>query len=524
MKTQYQKELADSAANSAGKDQDLQTAYNQYIQNPEYALLPLYKDKMAKGWAQTYAETHADQDIKSNPYGEIDARFRNELKLKQMDHAHAEQMTKLKAKLEYENALSLKMMEMGAAGGTGTAPGMTIDDDPYVKHVNNSVDLLKRAQSGYYDQDVLKIATSLDNLSAIMPYDKLRRHLEYFDQMHQVYGDKWAANAEYTEAAKAVMRLAKSINPNMTKDELNKITPGTIRQLIEYGVNNRYAGDETSTTYKNAITLLTGAQQANEEYARIDRDFKKRFNALDPKLRKKVDVKILQSAGRLEFVGADEEEKIAIYQGLFPGYKPGGTKVVSGINYSAVDETKFNFGSIGDAIAAAEYVQDGADKFNGDTKTGATTAQAFRNRYQIGTSNLKDIFSADLNMYPVTINGKEYMQVLVPTKSDKKGESKAEGISSGAVSLFIPKDKAQSLWQEYNTFNTPYGRQLVPKYPGLINTPEKIFGKRTPISWITNGLERSDQAYFDSSYLTAYRLSEGYVAFAGYDSDAVMLL
>lgn len=540
LKEEYKRELADAAANSTDKDQDLQTAFNQFMQNPEYAMMPLYKDNLAKQWAASYANTHAERDIEVNQYGLEATKFAYDKQLKRMDQAH----DLIMKQLDFENSYRLKQMELGTAGGqlVESEPYST-SEDVFANHVKRAESYLDTVEQSYFDNDVLQVATSTPDLSDKigLPYDQIKKDLTTFVKLYGVTNAQgepvYKKNVEYKRALGTVYALAFRLNPRITKEELAKLRPRQLIAFIEAGVKN-YSGDkdpnsDSGKRFKQAKDMITGAQTAMEEYISERSNLEKAVfgNYTGAQFARLFDQEAWEGYGVLKpAAGLSPAELEELYQTTMPNYrKPTNVSVTGVTNAGSTTEDKFNYSAWGDAINAAEYVTDGVDDISraGFTKGDAGRKDALRRALGGGSTNIKDYLVHEAKFYPITVGGREYMQVQLPVKTGKKGDNKLADldieVSSGSIALYIPREKAEGLWQQSQRFTDPFGTVRANyTYGSLAEVPRKLFANQNPVGWIYEGLMERGKADLKKSYLTRYEIDGGHVAFDGTSPNSKM--
>lgn len=536
MKAQYQKELADAAANQTGKDQDLQTAFNQFMQNPEYALLPTYKDDITKQWATGYANTHAEREIEVNQYGLESMKFQHDAALKKMQMQHDMMMEEIKhanAKELKSVDVELELMKMGKTGaGLSTAPAQETTFDPYTDYMNQAVKNQQTSYDGYFDRSVLEVATSSSNLAQdVAPYDQLRTSLETFFNMYSVYKDGPTGDQNYNRARLQVMNLARKLSPGLSFDQAMKLTPAQIMTMINNGVNSRYAGSKDPSSaagqkFVEAKTKLFNAQNAWEMYGESKDKLLTNYQSLTQKEKNQFDKAAWETRGILQpKKDANPDILQQAYQTLFPGYKTRQSRQVTGFSSANVEEDKFDYGALAEAIGASDYATDGVGELGGFGEDQINLNTSLRNLFQGGGSDLRQYFGSKVDAYRVTVNGREYMKVQLNVKSSTKDAGKKiPNVTSGAVSLYIPREKAEGLWQSVSEINTALGTRRYNQYGSLADIPKKLFTEQTGVAWLANGLEKSGRAYFPSSLVTKFNIDGGYVAFSGQNAPLNLVI
>jgi hypothetical protein len=531
LKTQYQKEIADGAANRVSKDEEMKIAFNQFMQNPEGALLPLYKDNLAKGWATAYAGTHADQDVQANPYGVAAYNASVEFEKQRRGFEHDRQM----------KMLDIIIKQKETEGYLTTASGEQVPADPMVDLKNELVAANDIRFKSYFDNNVLEIATSTDGtpggISSLgMSYADIRRGLETYMTGYSQYGNNPGGNKDYANALMAVAIVSKRINPNITMDQIKKMSPIQVMDLIEYGVNQGYAGNKASAKYNEARGALFAAQTANERYEANMQRYSKVVGPIiaDPILGPKFfDIKTWKASGGAIVQlnpNLTEAEKTALYSRLFPGYTPNATHSETGITYKAPKEDEFDYSAIAMLAERSSIVVDGSDPISlgegieSDEKRNLVAA--LQNVAQGGGSNLKQFFSAELKIHKFNYNGQQYLKVVVPVKSTGTGENtlKGAGVTQGAVTFYVPKDDARDMWSQSGVKSTIFGKMPFSKYGPLADVYNKMFGESLPVEWMTDNLKNVGVAKFPSSYKTIYGLDDGKLQWAGTTGDAPLEL
>jgi hypothetical protein len=301
--------------------------------------------------------------------------------------------------------------------------------------------------------------------------------------------------------------------------------------MISIGVNNRYAGSKDPSTaagqkYAMAKNALVSAQTSAESYSAARNRLAQNYKGLDKEARALFDYNTWKTTGLLKFKpGVSDAEKTAVYNVLFPGYKPQQTQSITGFSTPTVDEDKFDYSAWAEAIGQAVYASNGTQEPGGGNEEtyDPNLAKKLRDLFMGGGSDLKQYFGTNSDQYRVMINGVPHLKLNLSVKTNSKGDNKLAdaGITKGAISLYIPEERATGLWQGVNQISTPTGQVMqIPRYGTLSSIPQKLFTTQTAVDWVDRDLTRLSKAKLPDSLLSKYDLDGGYISFAGVDSDA----
>lgn len=504
VKEQYQKELSDSRFNKSDKDKELQTAFQQFMNNPEYALLPGMKDSIAKGWATSYANAKMSREIKVNQYAlQKDAQAWGKF---MSDYTFQQDLKKMQfqAGLDFE----LEAAKGTLAGGTVSAGGqeLTSKPDAYSLYEQDQRNLLNETIRGYFDENVL--AAAANTPPGQLKYAQLSSALtDVLNNFSKYSGSKFdAAPDTYKTNYQEVVNYLRKINPN-----LNGISNvGQIMKVISSGVAN-YRGDHTLWTKANAslergsTSFAQWAEMRNEKEKNFA-NWKNTWNStdywdIDP-----------NTGAKTPRADLDDAEREAMYGAVIPNYQSRYKNRTAQTNTMfswTGDPKKFNYGAIDEVIQKAQYITGTSDA----EKLSSEEAERIRNEFAQAGGNLADIFNPS-NMYAVksSIGGKDYIKVVIPVNSTKKGEKLVKGTTGQAISFYIPPEQASSLWQSKTTYNYMGKTIEKPTYGSLANVPQMAYYSDKPVNWIVDGLTTRGVAPFPD-WMKTYGIQDGYLMF-----------
>lgn len=505
VKDQYQKELSDSRANKSDKDKELQTAFQQFMNNPEYALLPGMKDGIAKGWATTYANSKMSREIKVNQYAlQKDAQAWDKF---MADYKFQQDLQKMqfKAGLDFE----LEVAKGTIVGGTVSAGGqeLTSKPDAYSLYQEDQRNLLNETIKGYFDENVLAVAAN--TAPGELKYGQLSTALtDVLNNFSRYSGSRFdAAPATYKANYQEVVNYLRKINPN-----LNGISNvGQIMKVISSGVAN-YRGDHTLWSKANAS--LERGSTSFAQWAEMRNEYEKNFaNWKNTEWNSTDYFDIDPNTGvKTPRADLDDAEREAMYRAIIPNYESRYKNRTAQTNTMfswTGDPKKFNYGAIDEVIRKAQYITGTSDA----EELSSEEAERIRNQFAQAGGNLADIFNPS-NMYAVktSISGKNYIKVVIPVNSNNKGQKLVAGTTGQAISFYIPPEQASSLWQSTTTYNY-MGRVIQkPTYGDLANVPQMVYRSDKPVNWIVDGLTTRGIAPFPD-WMKTYGVQDGYLMF-----------
>lgn len=504
-KEQYQKELSDSRANKAGVEKDLETAFQQFMANPEYALLPGMKDGIAKGWATTYANAKASREIKVNQYAlQKDAQAWSKF---MADYKFQQDLAKIKYKADLD--FELEAAKGTLVGGTVSAGGqeLTGKPDAYSMYQEDQKNLMDQSIKGYFDENVLAVAANMK--PGELKYAQISTALtDVLNNFSTYSGNKFAsAPASYKANYQEVVNYLRKINPNI--NGISNISQ--VMKIITQGVNS-YQGDATLWKKANA-SLESGAtsfaqwQESKSQYEKNARNWANSpwnstdYFTVDP-----------TTGAKTPRADLDEAEREALYKTIIPNYESRYKNRTAQTNTMfswTGDPKKFNYGAIDEVLRKAEFITGTSDSEELNSKE----AQRIRDQFAQSGGNLSEIFNP-ANMYAVKapMGGKDYIKVVIPVNQDKKGKKMVEGVTGGAISFYIPPEQAASLWQSKTAYNY-MGRQIIkPTYGDLANVSRMVYAQNKPVNWIVDGLSTRGVAPFPD-WMKMYGIQDGYLMF-----------
>lgn len=553
LKTEKQKELADLNANQSDKDSQLKNTFQQFMNNPEYAILPYMKDGLAKSWAKSYAMTTAEHSIKVNQKAlQEDAQAWDKF---MADYNYAifekEEMFKLgiskdkalfDAQLDFEKQLN--GLGSGTEGSSGASTGrltqgpselLVNDQTPYEMYQNRLSELQQTAIANYLDDDVLAAATNnAENIS----YNTAASNLKIVMQDFNTYGNPGSANyrnasPEYKQAYQESIKFLQKINGNVKVITL----AANIPDIIFKGVQNYKELDPLKWRAAND-KIQKGARSFNE-YARLKTEENKKLAQAkkegfitdkywekDEKTGRYVPRKNLSGwvqsiipnwipgTDKAEFTEADRN---AFYQAIVPDYEKFKNKTAersTTLQYSG--GKNFDYTALGELIGRAKKIEgigeDGVLVKTTDDKNNPLVT--FQNKYRNLGSQLSEYFGSDLKIAKLP-NGD--LQVEVPFKADKEKiilKEAEKDVTGRSAKITIDKADANELWQSLGQ-GTLGGRQFnFNRYGDLAKVNDYFNPNVEEAYWITNGFASTINRVDLPKNMTTHGIENGYLSFS----------
>jgi hypothetical protein len=508
------------------KSKDIETAYNQYMSNPEYAMLPLLKDDIAKGWAQGYASTHYEHEIKENQVAMQLQRQSWDAAMAEKKQGWEQDNIRLRAGLSFANNLKLKQLE-GVIPTVGTAPaelsGTTDEWDLYQQDKQDKID---KAMNGYFDPSVLEIAAASPNLTAAlgMSYPTLSNSLKNVMTNWDKFGKDPSKDKAFASDYANVLKFVKRINPRMSK--ITNV--GDIMSAIDQGVVNYKGGN--ATKLKQARLTLGNAQQSFSEYVTMSNTEKGYLANLkngksDFYNFKYFDKDAFNRTGRLvPRSDLSTAERKALINEITPNrskYSGRTEKSSTGFQFSGIDPAKFNYNTIDEVVQNSEFINDIANA----TEFDENRSKEIKRQIANSGGEYSNIFNPNgMKAFAFTHHGKEYMKVTIPLKTDKDGGKQIAGIASGGVTFYIPKQKAMTMWKGLTTASMLGQSYQTPTSPDFYSVPDKLFQAPEPVSWIHDGLSSGSKVTFPNFLKTKYGVNYGALEFDALKGDLYITL
>jgi hypothetical protein len=517
VRAQYQKELADGKQNTGDRDKDLQTAFQQFMQNPEYALLPVYKDGIAKAWGSDYAMAKEGRDI------QVDSS-KIELQREAWESAMAEKKHGWDLELQDKKAkadLNLELFKQKITlGSISTAPAQPVGtSDPNSIYNRDKASTLDKAFGGYLNQSVLEVAASSANLTQdvadpVSITNAIQDVMSRFDR----YGSNPAADPTFLNNYNLTLKYLKKVNPNISR--ISNV--GQIMQTISDGVNRSSYQDVSKL--QEAKSALSIGQENFNRWAELDKNEKSRYAAFKSSgyfNYNYIDKNAWEQYGKIVIkAGVSDADKMAMSDILTPNIELYKGKTAENKTGWAIngDDTKFNFGAIDEAIQnatkASILAEDNggiANAFNEDI------LKQIKLELSSAGGTLKDIFTSQgIQVHEVTgPDGLQYAKVDLGVKKGEKGVSKIPSLGSqGALSLYVPANTFRKMWQSMGTVNIGGVSVNVPVYGDLSQIPGKLFKTSNPVSWIHDGLRGGSVAQIPDYLVTRYHIQGGSLVFS----------
>jgi hypothetical protein len=570
LKGKYQKELSDLNANQADKDKELQNSFQQFMNNPEYALLPSMKDSLAKGWAQTYAMSNVEHSIQVNQKvlqdenhawqkHMADYNYMLDLNKKKIDYAIdvdkkridfdyfkkqkdyeagiAKDKSIFDAQLDFEKALAGLSGSKDGSGGGGGIPGlnkltkgvMELQEsdvsDAYKVFQEQKANAMNTVLSNYLDETVLQAATHDSKYVHPDATSSLMNVMQNFGKYGNPSNKNFAnAPKEYQQDYNSAIQFLKLINGNVKS--IN--STADIPNLIFNGART-YTGD--ALKWKKANDMLSTGAKAFNEYT----DLKKKEEAQlktaiaqgygtdkywevdeDGQPRPKTEVTgfwhDVFSLSNHEFT---EEDKNAFYKAITPNYDAYQKRTqerTNSVDYVA-DPKNFNFNAIGELIGKSYKIQ-GMGGDDGLVSTGEKDSKlnTFINQYKNAGAQLGEYFVPNFHISKLQ-NGD--LKVEVPFVLDKDNSVKLSDVNSDAktATFYVDKANAAELWK--NIGNTSFmGKNYNYNLYGDLSKAYSYFNQASePVSWIVDGFSNNQTKVALPKYLLVNGVDDGYITF-----------
>jgi len=522
LKKKYETELSGL---DQSKSKDIETSFNQFMANPEYSMLPLLKDDIAKQWAQGYASTHYEHEIKENQAAMQLQRQSWEEAMAEKKQKWAQENIRLKEGLRFETDLALGKLKGEISDVATSAAEDGGVQDQYDAYEKDKQKLINKAVEGYFDPTVLEIAAGSPNLTQTLgiSYPTLSNSLKNVMDNFSKYGKDPSKNAQFASDYAKVLKFVQRINPRMTK--ISNV--GDIMMAIDQGVAQYKGGN--ATKLKEARSVLGNAQQSFTEYTTLNnyevgairklKESKNDFYSFEY-----FDKEIYNSTGRLvPRADLPAATRLALIKQITPNFGRYSSK--TGIKNTgfvvSTDPEKFNYNNIDEVINNSDFVNDIANATELDANKSSDIKKAISN----SGGEYSDIFNPNgMKAYKFTYHNKEYMKVTIPLKTDKDGNKKIQGIASGGITFYIPKEKALGMWKGLATKSIMGQSYQTPVSPDLYSIPNQLFQANDPVSWIHDGLSTSNRVTFPSYLKTTYGVSYGALEFDALKGDLYITL
>jgi hypothetical protein len=524
LRNTYSKELADATQNGANKDQQLKAAFESFMKNPEYAMMPLYKDALAKSWAEGYAMTTVEHKIEANPvamahtrmaFDEMMAnrRMAFDAEQKRLDRENDLMKTNLTIKSHYDLA-----MAKGEISSVYSSPmQLAGEGDEYRMYQEEKTNLENQIIPNYLNETVLKAAAHSDNLAA----DFNQTSTTLVNALNYVMSN-WGAystgnDSTFNKSYKIALSYLQRVNP-----ALKRISdPNQILQVIGSSFKGGYTGGDP-TTWSTAKNMVAVAERSFDQYTKLvstENKNKQFIETSQPKLWTwdYFDKSEYERTGKhVPRADLSPEKRQMLYQYLIPNYQKYSDNkrlMTTGFTIKGANSKKFDYNAIQEVIDNADYVGDAStDKID----LSSSKALDLKKTLAGSGGTLADFFNPD----GITIHYQDsptggYMKVTIPVDQTKKKDGRVLPTSSGSLTFYIPKNKALNMWKGMGTVNfgdTSYG---VPEFKSLHDIPQKIFASTKPVDWIDTGINNQKSTEkvipFPKSYLTQYGIEDGYL-------------
>lgn len=552
LKTEYKKELSDLVSNQSGKEEELQTAFKQFMNNPEYSLLSPMKDNLSKGWAQTYAMNNVGHEIKVNQKVlqdqahawqryMADYNFGLDMRKKKLDYdlqlakedrdwetfkkqkdyeaGIARDKSIFDAQLDFEKSLLGLGGKGKGKGGAGNpnqgkltpGPSQFVDTESDIQTMfqTEKQELMEKVLDGYLNETVLKAATH-DSRDYIHP--DVTNALTNVMQNFGTYGNpnsKNFANApkEYKENYAQAIKFLKLINGNI--NIINQTAD--IPTAIFNGVRS-YTGN--ALVYKDANNLISSGAKAFNDYISLrNQELTGIKNAMKDGYGNVKFWKTLDNGKVVPNPDLNDEDKIALYKRITPNYDAYKAKTLqrkNSVNFSG-DPKNFDYTAIGELIKKASKIEGVKDGTLVRTKDKDNPLDVFIKEYGNLGSKLGQYFKPDFNVVPLADGG---LRVEIPLASGKKSEENplSNGSSKSAV-FYIDKANAMDLWQSKSKTSFLGKDYVYNNYGELANVYSYFSNKIEPAKWVIDGFNSNQSKVHIPEYLKIFGIQDGYITF-----------
>lgn len=570
LKTKYETELADLASNQTDKDQQIQNVFQQFMNNPEYSLLPSMKDSLAKGWAQTYAMSNAERSIQVNQKVLQDENhawqkfmagynFDLDLKRKNADYLYGIEEKKLdweifkkqedyklnndkdkatfQARLDFEKALAGAGGGSGSGGGGGNfgtgkitpgAPRSAEQDiDLNQMYQNQLSDLQTTALDGYLNETVLQAAT---HDSDKYLHTAAQSALMNVMQNYATYGKPGSktfqgANDQYKKDYNTALGFLKLINGNINAINSTSDIPNTILA----GVRS-YSGDFLK--YKEANDKVRQGALAFSDYVSLKKKEEEMIKNL-PESYKTTEYWVEEKDkngkptgrtiprtdasnswySRLPLVGGyafTEEKRDAFLERIIPNYNA--LKNRAGERSSTAnivnDPKSFNYNAIGELIQKA-YKIDGIGSNKG-SKEDIEDYRKWQTKYGNLGAQLANYFVPSFNIAKLPTGD---FRIEVPLQTKKDGTPLLGGANEPSAVFYVSASDANNIWGATGETSFLGKTYNYPVYGDLSNVANYFRQAGEPVSWIIDGLAKGSSKVDLPSYMFTHGIEDGYITF-----------
>lgn len=505
MKAEYQKELADSAANKTDTETQLHTTFQQFMNNPEYAMLPLMKDGLARQWAKGYADAKVGHEIKVNQKAlQDDAQAWQKVMADYNDKLERGRM-QLKASLDFQSDIAKGNIVGGSVSqGPGELSGKV---DAWELHQKDMGNLLDESIKNYFNPTVLSVASN--SAPGEIKYAQLSGALmDVVTNLDKYKGDNLQkAPDTYKNNYNSVLTFMRKINPNITSiDNVSQIMKSISGGVASFRGDHKQWVEANEALEKGAVSFSQYSNMKNEYADNFKLWQKSDWNSSEYWT---VDPKTGMKTPRADL---DPATKEAMYQTVVPHYESTYKNRTAQTNSTWAwngDPTKFNYGAIDEVLQKATYITGTSDSHELNSKE----AKRIRDSFAQAGGELADIFNPQ-GMYAskALVGGKEYIKVVVPVKTDEKMKKKIAGVEGGAISFYVSPEEAQNLWQSKSYYSFMGNTITKPTYGDLSGVPQLIYNSAKPTPWIRDGLSMNGSAPFPD-YLKTFGIEDGYLMF-----------
>ena len=500
------------------KNQDIQTAFDQYMANPEYALLPSLKDGIAQEWAKGYADAKKGRKIEGDKVGLQLQNQKFKVHLESIKNAnrydlekqkHEWRMDEFRDKELYKHTLKLDLLrrkgKIGGVSRTTEEPGGNVTKfdlrNKKIKELNEIV------QTGFLDKSTLEIATASTDLSTTFgsDYVEISKAMKNIIDNWDAYGQKPEANYDFFNDYQTVLKVLKRIDPG-----IKEITdPGQIYLAIDQGVAQYKGGNirkrnEVRKIIADAHTSLDELFDDQNEY---NQNLRALLSSKEGSGYLSYDyLKDSPSGGlELDFSKLNEDQIADLSEKLIPNADKYDNSVpmVTGFRLQMPKESNWDYGIWDEVLKNAEFVTDNAN----DTKWDKDKSIKIKEQIAGAGGQLSKLLGADgATASYWNEHNEEYAKITIPVKTvktDKKTSGKALDTPSGGITFVLTKKKAYEIAQNSNSEEF---RQMI----------SGVFSGQTSVAWLDNGLKRYGKAEFPKGYTSRYGLRSGVV-----EADAI---
>jgi hypothetical protein len=499
LRVTYQKEIADAKSNQSGTEQDLETSFQQFMNNPEYAMLGTLKDNIAKGWAEGFANAKVGHKIEVNKKVLQDEDHAFKKALEQIKHDN--KMKQIQDKADKKRQLAIDTGEILSV----TASGVEIQkdaNDPLNNFQSTKTRLFENSIAGYLDETVLATAAGLKvtDLKYTETADALRYVIDNYDNKDL------KASPEY----KTALAYLRQVDGNVSSID----SPYQVLKLIARGVS-QFKGDHKQ--WESANSIVKQSNGYYEQYVQSQNGYAGKLKNI--KGTEWASTKYWNPDGTIR-TDLSDVERDALYQRIIPNYgywkkQTAQSNTEFEINVNP-EKNKYIYSALDQVLNLATFVSGTEDSKSGPD---SDAMAKIREEYANSGTELENVFSAGTwTASKYVIDGESYMKINLPLKMDKKGKTLIKS-DNGNLSFYVKEEDAMGMWRGTNYFTSNGKEYSSKKFGQLSELPDIIFNKGFNASqWIEEGLVsginngRNIPVKFPAS-LRGHAIDDGYLQF-----------